>query len=182
VTNIHRIADAVRGAIIPPGETFSLNGHVGQRTKEKGYVEAPVIYDGTHDTDVGGGVSQFATTTFNAAFFGGLDIPAYQMHSQFISRYPYGREATVSWDKPDLKIRNNTPFGVMIWTSYTDTSLTVSMYSTPWVKGDQTNQSREQKGPCTSVTTERTRTFFLDNRTEVDKFHALYQPADGVKC
>ncbi len=182
VTNIHTIADAVRGAVIAPGETFSLNGFVGQRTKEKGYVEAPVIYDGSHDVDVGGGVSQFATTLFNAAFFAGLDIPAYQMHSLYISRYPYGREATVSWDKPDLKITNSTPFGIMVWTSYTDTSITIAMYSTPWVKGDQTNQVKEPKGPCTKVTTERTRTFLIDNHTEVDRFNALYQPADGVKC
>jgi vancomycin resistance protein YoaR len=182
VTNIHRIADTVRGAIIPPGETYSLNAHVGQRTKEKGYVEAPVIYDGTSTSDVGGGVSQFAATLFNAAFFGGLDIPAYQMHSQYISRYPYGREATISWDKPDLKIRNNTPYGVLIWTTYTDTSVTVALYSTPWVKGDQTNQTRSQRGACTAVTTERTRTFLADNRTETDTFNALYQPADGVTC
>lgn len=182
VVNIHTISDAVRGAVVGPGETFSLNGQVGQRTKEKGYVEAPVIYEGTHDVDVGGGVSQFATTLFNAAFFAGLDIPAYQMHSQFISRYPYGREATVSWDKPDLKIKNNTPFGIMIWPTYTDTSITVSIYSSPWVKGDQTNQTREPKGPCTRVTTERTRTFLIDSHTELDRFTGLYQPADGVKC
>ncbi|MBI2704572.1 MAG: VanW family protein [Actinobacteria bacterium] len=182
VMNIQRIADTVRGAVIPPGETFSLNGYVGQRTREKGYVEAPVIYNATMSTDIGGGVSQFAVTTFNAAFFAGLDIPEYQMHSEYISRYPYGREATISWEKPDLKIKNNTPFGVMLWTSYTGTSITVAVYSTPWVKGEQTNQTKEQKGPCTAVTTERTRTYYLDNRTEVDNFHALYQPANGVKC
>jgi vancomycin resistance protein YoaR len=181
VMNIHRMADTVRGAVIAPGDTFSLNGFVGQRTAAKGYVKAPVIYNAVEDEDIGGGVSQFATTTYNAAFFAGLDIPDYQMHSEYISRYPYGREATISWDKPDLKIKNNTPFGVLIWTSYTDSSLTVTMYSTEWVKGDQTNQTKAQKGPCTAVTTERTRTY-VDSHTDKENFNGLYQPADGVHC
>jgi vancomycin resistance protein YoaR len=181
VINIHRMADTVRGAIIAPGDTFSLNGFVGQRTIEKGYVKAPVIYNAVEDEDIGGGVSQFATTTFNAAFFGGLDIPEYQMHSEYISRYPYGREATVSWDKPDLKIKNQTPYGVLIWTSYTDTSLTVTLYSTPWVRGDQTNQTKTPKGQCTAVSTERTRTY-VDGHADKDTFHGAYQSADGVKC
>jgi vancomycin resistance protein YoaR len=181
VVNIHKMADTVKGTIIEPGAEFSLNKRVGQRTKEKGYVPAPVIYEGTHDEDVGGGVSQFATTLFNAAFFGGLDFEAYQSHSQYISRYPYGREATVSWEKPDLVIKNTTPYGIMIDTSYTDTSLTVRLISTPFVKGEQTAQSEEPKGPCKRVTTERTRTY-EDGHKDVDKVYAMYQNQDGVKC
>ena len=181
VINIHKMADTVRGTIIEPGAEFSLNGRVGQRTKEKGYVPAPVIYEGTHDEDVGGGVSQFATTLFNAAFFGGLDFEEYQSHSQVIGRYPYGREATVSWEKPDLKIKNTTPYGIMIDTSYTDTSLTVRLISTPYVKGDQTGRTEEDKGPCTRVSTERTRTY-EDGHKDVDHVYAMYQKQDGVKC
>jgi vancomycin resistance protein YoaR len=181
VINIHRIADIVRGMYIEPGATFSVNERVGKRTAEKGFVDAPVIYNATHDHDIGGGVSQFATTLFNAAFFGGLDLVDYQSHSLIISRYPTGREATISWEKPDLKIRNNTPYGVMIWPTYTDTSLTVTLYSTKWVSGEQTGQTTEPKGPCTKYTTERTRTY-VDGHTDTDKVYALYQPADGVKC
>jgi vancomycin resistance protein YoaR len=182
VTNIHHIADAVRGMYIKPGETFSVNDRVGQRTREKGYIEAPVIYNATHDVDVGGGVSQFATTLFNAAFFGGFDIPEYQSHSEYISRYPLGREATISWPKPDLKIKNNSPYGVLVWPTYTDTSLTVTLYSSRWATGEQTGQSSEPRDPCTRYTTERTRTFASDGHTEVDRVYALYQPADNVKC
>ncbi len=181
VTNIHRMADIVRGMYIEPGATFSVNERVGKRTVEKGFVDAPVIYNATHDHDIGGGVSQFATTLFNAAFFGGLDLVDYQSHSLIISRYPTGREATISWEKPDLKIRNNTPYGVLLWPTYTDTSLTVTLYSTKWVSGEQTGQTTEPKGPCTRYTTERTRTY-VDGHTDTDKVYALYQPADGVKC
>jgi hypothetical protein len=92
VTNIHKMADTLRGTVIEPGATLSINGTVGRRTKEKGYVEAPIISNEyKFETDVGGGVSQFATTMFNAAFFAGLDITDYSMHGLYISRYPYGR-------------------------------------------------------------------------------------------
>jgi hypothetical protein len=182
VTNIQRIADLLRGVVIEPGETFSVNDTVGRRTTAKGFVEAGVIYNGRFEQDVGGGVSQFATTMFNAAFFGGLDLVEYMAHTIYISRYPYGREATLSYPAPDLKIHNNTPHGVLIWPTYTGTSITVTLYSTPWVTGEQTGQSRSPAGRCTRVTTERTRTFLSDGRREVDTVTALYQPAEGVLC
>ena len=144
VTNIHRMADLVQGAIIEPGGTFSLNGHVGARTLDKGFVEAPVIdAEYLFSKDVGGGVSQFSTTLFNAAFFAGLDIPTYGMHGIYISRYPYGREATLDYPSLDLQVHNPTPYGVLIWPSYSSSSITVTLYSTRTVEGAQTNQTKE---------------------------------------
>jgi vancomycin resistance protein YoaR len=182
VTNIHRIADLIQGQVIEPGATFSINDFVGRRTVEKGFVDAPIIDEHYNfASDIGGGISQFATTIFNAAFFSGLDIPSYFMHGIYISRYPYGRESTISFPGPDVRIRNNTPYGVLIWPTYTDTSITVTMYSTKYVSGDQTGQTKEMKGVCTAVTTERTRTY-LDGRKTVDHFSGLYSPAEGVEC
>jgi vancomycin resistance protein YoaR len=184
VTNIHRMADMVKGQVIMPGETFSLNGFVGERTVAKGFVVDHQINDeGKFDEAVGGGVSQFATTTFNAAFFGGLDYGEYQSHTIYISRYPFGREATVSWRHPDLQLKNSTPYAVGIWATYTDTTLTVSLYSTRFLASvTQSAQSSAPFGPgCTKVTTERTRRY-LDGRVAVDHVFALYQPAEGVKC
>ena len=182
VTNIHRIADLVRGQLILPGATFSVNGFVGQRTAEKGFVSGGVIEDGMFTESIGGGISQFATTTFNAAFFAGLEFPEYQSHSIYISRYPYGREATLSWPKPDLRIRNPSPHGVLIWPTYTPRSITVTLYSTKWVEAVQSGQTRQPRGPCTRVRTERTRTNVADGTKEVDSVAALYRPAEGVKC
>jgi vancomycin resistance protein YoaR len=182
VDNIQRMADLVRGAVIEPGETFSLNGYVGPRTTAKGFVPAGVIYQGRFTTDVGGGVSQFTTTLFNAAFFAGLDIPAYQAHTIYISRYPYGREATLSYPEPDLKLRNNTPYGILIWPTYDGTSITVTLYSTRYIDADQTGQRTQPAGACTRVFTDRTRTWIGDGRSEVDTFGAIYQPAEGVLC
>jgi vancomycin resistance protein YoaR len=133
VTNIHRIADLVDGVVVRPGDTFSLNGHVGPRTRDKGFVEGGAIFEGEFISAVGGGVSQFATTFFNAAFFGGYEFLQYKAHSYYISRYPVGREATIDYPSVDLVIRNNSPHGLLIKTGYTSSSITVSFYATKWV-------------------------------------------------
>jgi vancomycin resistance protein YoaR len=182
VTNIHRIADIVRGAVIQPGQTFSVNSYVGERTAAKGFVDAPVIYSGTFSHDIGGGVSQFATTLFNAALYAGLEFGEYQSHSIAISRYPKGHDATISWPHPDLVIKNTTPYGILIWPTYTDSSVTVHLYSTHYVDvqvGEPT--SKAGPGVCTRWTTPRTRTF-LDGKVDHDSVSATYRPAEGVNC
>ena len=182
VENIQRMADVVRGALVPPGEQFSLNGYVGQRTREKGFVPAGTILSGRLVDTVGGGVSQFATTAFNAAFFAGMDFVEYQSHSIYISRYPYGREATVNWPNVDLVFENNTPYAVLIWTSYTDTSITVQLWSTKHYDVVQTGQSRGTAGRvCTRVTTFRERTD-PEGRVLEDSVFATYRPGEGIDC
>ncbi|HXF58080.1 MAG TPA: VanW family protein, partial [Actinomycetota bacterium] len=128
VHNIHLIADLVDGHVVMPGEVFSLNEFVGERTPEKGFVPAPGITNGEFVDQYGGGISQFTTTMFNAIFFGGYEILEFQPHSYWFSRYPMGREATLSWPKPDLRFRNDSDAGIYIDTSYTDTSITVTFY------------------------------------------------------
>ncbi|MEZ5410914.1 MAG: VanW family protein [Acidimicrobiales bacterium] len=181
VTNIHRIADIVRGVVIRPGEDFSVNGYVGERTIAKGFVADHAIVDGVLKDQVGGGVSQFATTFFNASFFAGLDFNEYQSHSLYISRYPKGREATVSWKKPDLSVKNTTPYGILVWTSYTDTSLTVTFYSTKNVEVTAGELQSSPQGSCTRYTTPRTR-IYPDGTKKDDSVFATYRPGEGVGC
>lgn len=181
VVNIHRMADLVRGAVVAPGATFSINDHVGRRTAENGFVAAGAIRDRQYVDEIGGGVSQFSTTLFNAAYFAGLEIVSYQAHSEYFDRYPLGREATMGFPEPDLEFRNDTPYGIMIWTSYTDSSLTITLYSTPYATAEQTDLSESRSGRCRVVTTTRTRTF-PDGRTDQDKFRATYRPGEGVGC
>jgi len=133
VTNIHLIADATDGALVMPGETWSLNEHVGQRTAAQGYVPAPAIIAGEltccdSAINIGGGTSQWTTTLYNAVFFAGLEDVAHTPHSTWISRYPEGREATLGWPEPDLVFRNNTEHAVIIRAMYTDTSVTAKIY------------------------------------------------------
>lgn len=181
VANIHRIADLVRGQIIEPGETFSVNDFVGRRTRANGFVAAGVIQSGHFTDQVGGGISQFATTTFNAAFFAGLDIDEYQSHSIYISRYPYGREATLSFPLPDLELTNNTPYAVMLWPTYTGTSITVDIWSTEYFEVEQTRQTSYKIGRCTRVNTYRSRTA-PDGTVIDDMYFATYRPGEGLDC
>ena len=180
--NIQRIAELTQGAVIEPGGEFSINDYVGRRTRENGFVDAGVISNGVFTTSVGGGISQYATTLFNAAFFAGLDFGDYQSHSIYISRYPYGREATVNFPNVDLEILNTTPYGVLLWPTTDETSITVTLYGTKWVEGEQTGQTERRQGvSCIRVTTERTRTYLEDGRTEIDTVFARYRP-EGVRC
>ncbi|WP_171074556.1 VanW family protein [Nonomuraea basaltis] len=152
VTNIHRIADIVDGYVVQPGETFSLNGVVGKRDKARGFVEAPMILNNRFVNDVGGGVSQFATTMFNAVFFGGFEDVQHMPHQYYISRYPAGRESTVSYPQPDFRWRNDSPYGVLIKTSYTSTSITVQFWSTKRYDIESQSSGRYDVKPITSLT------------------------------
>ncbi|WP_394328235.1 VanW family protein [Couchioplanes caeruleus] len=128
--NIMTIARAVDGAIVAPGETFSLNGHTGERDYAAGYRDAPVIVGGKLELGVGGGASQFTTTLFNAAYYAGLEDVEHKPHSFYFSRYPSVIESTIFYPTLDLKFRNTTPYGIFIDTSYTRSSVTVAMWST----------------------------------------------------
>jgi vancomycin resistance protein YoaR len=141
VTNIHRFADLMDGALIEPGEQFSLNGYVGPRTAAKGFVAGGAIQQGEYVDEVGGGVSQFATTFFNAAFFGGYEILQHKPHSYYISRYPMGRESTINYPTVDVVIRNNSPYGLLVDTSYTGTSITVTFWGRKWADVETTTGS-----------------------------------------
>ncbi|MFI7597280.1 VanW family protein [Actinoplanes sp. NPDC049681] len=128
--NIMTIARAVDGAVVRPGETFSLNGHTGERDYASGYQDAPVIVGGKLEPGVGGGASQFTTTLFNAAYYAGLQDVEHKPHSFYFSRYPAVIESTIFYPTLDLKFKNTTPWGIFIDTSYTSRSVTVSMWST----------------------------------------------------
>ena len=146
--NLPRAAELVDGTLLRPGETFSLNDTVGERTEDNGFTEGYVVSDGIFKKDLGGGVSQIATTTFNAMFFAGLKDVEHKPHSVYIDRYPEGREATVAWPSVDLKFTNTTPYGVLIKahvrksTPSSQGAATVSMYSTKRWKITSTNGPR----------------------------------------
>lgn len=144
--NIGVIAQKVDGAIVAPGETFSLNKFTGTRSYEQGYVDAGVIENGRPDKAVGGGISQFATTLYNATYFAGMDDVTHTPHSYYISRYPAGREATVFDGAIDLAFKNSSPFPVRIETIKTDNDITVN------IKGVKTVNVESIPGPRTNST------------------------------
>jgi vancomycin resistance protein YoaR len=158
--NIRTVAKKVNGAIVKPGETFSLNGFTGPRTAAQGYVEAGIIKDGAPAREVGGGISQFATTLYNASYFAGMKDAGHKEHSYYISRYPAAREATV-FQNPDgssvidLKFTNDSDTGVAIQTIWTSSSITVKLWGTKHVNvtsipGERTDpvDPQEKPGPA----------------------------------
>ena len=143
--NIELVAQQVNGAVVNPGETFSLNGHTGPRGTAQGYVESGIIIDGHSGSAVGGGISQFATTLYNAAYFAGMEDTAHTPHSYYISRYPAGREATVYEGAIDLQFTNtfNTP--VRIETDFGGGKITVRLKGTKTVDVESVNNGRWAK-------------------------------------
>jgi len=130
IHNVHLMADYIDGTVIRPGEEFSFNGVVGPRTEERGFLEGQMIVGGLLLPSIGGGVCQTATTLFNDAFELGLPILERHNHTLYISHYPKGRDATVSWGGPDFRFRNDMRSGLLITSSYTDETLTFTFYGT----------------------------------------------------
>jgi vancomycin resistance protein YoaR len=205
--NIGRAAELIDGTVLKPGEEFSLNKIVGERTAENGFTDGYIISNGILKKDLGGGVSQMATTTFNAMFFAGLQDIQHKPHSFYIDRYPVGREATVAWPTVDLRFKNDTPYGVLIhaWVTPSNYSrqgkVTVQMWSTKVWDIDARTSSRYAYVPAATRTlttpdcephtgwsgfqVDVTRIFRKHGSATVDhteKFHTVYTPSDTVVC
>jgi vancomycin resistance protein YoaR len=131
IHNVHLMADFIDGTVIPPGKSFSYNDVVGPRTAARGFLEGQMIVGSLVLPAIGGGVCQTATTLFNDAFELGLPILERHNHNLYLSHYPRGRDATVSWGGPDLKFRNDYKHGLLIKSSYTDSTLTFTFYGAP---------------------------------------------------
>ncbi|MCI2239584.1 VanW family protein [Kineococcus sp. TRM81007] len=154
--NIRIAAAAVDGTLLRPGEEFSMNDTVGERTPARGYNRAGVISNGRLVEDYGGGVSQLSTTLFNAVFFAGLDEIEHKPHSFYISRYPEGREATIDWRSIDNRFRNDSGHGVFITAGISGNQLTVSMYGTKrWEVEALKSARRNIRSPRTIYDTSR---------------------------
>lgn len=131
--NIDLMADTIDSHIVWPGETFSINEFIGRRTLDKGYKHDCAIVSGElsceeDPVNVGGGVSQFGTTIFNAIFFGCYKDIVHQPHSIYFTKYPEGREATLGYPSPDVAFENDTEAPVIIKTSHTARSITVTFF------------------------------------------------------
>ncbi|HIW91043.1 MAG TPA: VanW family protein [Candidatus Corynebacterium avicola] len=140
--NIRRTAELVDGAIVLPGETFSLNGHTGPRGEAQGFVDAGIIQDGKADRAIGGGISQFATTLYNAAYFAGMEDVAHTPHSYYIDRYPAGREATVFEGAIDLQFKNTYDTPVLIEASANSSEVEVSLRGVKHVEVESDSSER----------------------------------------
>ncbi|MCH7846715.1 MAG: VanW family protein [Acidobacteria bacterium] len=179
--NIQLMSRTVDGTVVQPGEVYSLNGQVGLRTEAKGYKRAGAIIGGKlvccdHWLNVGGGVSQFSTTLYNAIFFAGLEDVEHRPHSIYFTRYPMGREATVAWPGPDVKFKNDTQYPLTIDTSYTSTSITVKIIGANGnrkVKALRSGSATTASGGTVTITRVIT---FADGSQETERWTWRYNP------
>ncbi|HUO47009.1 MAG TPA: VanW family protein [Acidimicrobiia bacterium] len=177
VHNIQLMARTIDGTVIPAGGTFSINALTGARTQAKGYLLAPAIIGGEYVNVYGGGVSQFGTTAYNAFLFGGYDEISHRPHSVYISRYPACHEATLGTPSPDVVFVNDTDSALQVRTSYTSTSITVSIYGNNEGRRVQVSTSRQispSQGGSVSCTRRIT---FADGRTESETWFWTYRPS-----
>ena len=118
--NIRRAFELINGTVLDPGETFSFNKVVGERTLDNGFYTAIEYAYGEHVEGVGGGVCQASTTLYQAAVCAGLQIIKREPHSDSVSYTDYGKDATVFWlgkRKIDFSFRNNTDGPIYIMAS-----------------------------------------------------------------
>ncbi|MET9888172.1 VanW family protein [Streptomyces sp. NPDC006430] len=199
-TNIGRAVQLINGSVVLPGESWSFNKTVGERTKENGFVDGIMINDGQYAKAPGGGVSSVATTMYNAVFFAGVQPLEHGAHSFYIERYPEGREATVAWGTLDLRWKNDTGHALYVQAQSTDTSVTITLLGTK-----KYDEIRATKGPRTHITPPGKRTgsgptcevqtplegfdvtvdrVFVQGGREVKRetFPTHYTPRDEVTC
>lgn len=132
VNNIRLAASKLDGLILLPGETFSYNGTVGQRTVEAGFQYADAYSDGQVVSELGGGICQVSSTLYGAALYARLKILTRQNHYFKVGYLDYGLDATVSWQQPDFRFRNDWDYPVKL-AAYLDEdalSLTVEVWGT----------------------------------------------------
>ncbi|MFJ3652175.1 VanW family protein [Streptomyces nigra] len=198
--NIGRAVELINGSVVMPGETWSFNRRVGERTPENGFVDGIMIYDDEFRKAPGGGVSAVATTVFNALWFAGVKPVEHGAHSFYIERYPEGREATVAWGSLDLRFTNDSGHALYIQAESTDHSVTISFLGTRKydeigsVKGPRTNVKQPERKvlsgdrcvpqtPLEGFDVTVQRVFVQDGRVvKREPFRTHYDPRDEIVC
>jgi vancomycin resistance protein YoaR len=125
IRNLQIATGLIDGTALMAGQTFSFNDVVGPRTAKRGFRVAPTIMDNEYKDALGGGVSQVATTTFNAAWEAGLKLTVRRAHSLYISRYPVGRDATVNYPDVNLEFENDTKNWIVMRGESGETGITI---------------------------------------------------------
>ncbi|MDP4089499.1 MAG: VanW family protein [Bacillota bacterium] len=129
INNIKVASGSVNGRLMMPGDSFSFNDVVGQRTEARGYQQAGVIINGKHDFDFGGGICQVSSTLYNALLLADID-PTERTHHTLRSLYvPLGQDATVDWGHLDLKFTNTMPYPIYIEAYTEGTNVYFNIYS-----------------------------------------------------
>ena len=130
IVNLGLACKALDGLVLEPGQEFSYNDTLGERTAEKGYQPAPA-YSGTTLVDsLGGGICQVSSTLYLASVYAELTILERVNHGFPVHYIPYGMDATVNWGFTDLKMRNDSPLPVKIHAEESDGYVRIDILGT----------------------------------------------------
>ena len=127
-TNIRLASQKINGTVVMPGETFSYNQTVGQRTSAAGFKEAAVYSGGEVTTGIGGGICQVSSTLYNSVLLANLEIVDRSNHGFNPGYVPAGRDATVSWGGPDFKFKNTRNYPVRVVSNVSGGTITIEIY------------------------------------------------------
>ncbi len=165
--NVRLASKAINGTILNPGDEFSYNDVVGERTEERGYKPAGAYSGGEVIEEYGGGVCQPSSTLYMAVLRADLEVTERSNHSFTVSYTPLGEDATVSWGGPDFKFRNDTDYPVKILAEQSDGQMIMTLLGTK--ASDKTVETRteviETYSPDT-VTREDSSLYKGDSRVE----------------
>lgn len=128
--NVKLSGEKCNNVILLPGEEFSYNSIVGKRTKAAGFGEAAAYLNGETVQEVGGGICQTSSTLYNAVVFANLNVTERHNHTYISSYVPIGRDATVSWNGPDFKFKNDKNYPVKIVVTYANSRIKTQIYGT----------------------------------------------------
>lgn len=128
VNNLQLCASVLDGTTVGPGEEFSFNNTVGQRTSDKGYEEAKILVCGERDYAVGGGICQISSTLYNAAEDAGMEITERHNHTGEVHYVEIGRDAAVSFGEQDFRFRNPLDASVRISITVENTEVKAVLY------------------------------------------------------
>ena len=171
IHNIQLLCQLINNSLVAPGQEWSFNETTGERTAEKGFGTAPVIINGKHEDQLGGGICQVATCVYNCACFSGLGILERTNHDFYISSYDDDgfADATVSWEKPDLRWENDMSTYILITADASDEDVVISFWGTKdgrtvecqrgeWKEGEKYKTIQETDNSLPAGTTKVTQT------------------------
>ena len=130
VNNISLAAKKIDGVILEPGQSFSYNGTVGQRTAANGFREAGAYSNGQVVQELGGGICQVSSTLYYCTLISNLQITSRTNHYFSVGYIEPGLDATVSWGAPDFVFVNNRTFPIKIHAYVSGGMITVEIYGT----------------------------------------------------
>lgn len=204
--NIHLVSDRLNNSVAKSGGgEWSYIDTAGECDEANGYKSAGAIVDGEYSDAIGGGVCQVATTVFNAVYEAGYPVSERHNHSLYIASYPAGRDAAVSWPDLDLVWENDADSDVLVQMSYTDSSVTCTLYGVSpgyvvttedgsWSEGDSYSTRvvvdeslgagvvylRQNGADGSSYWAVRTVTDAQGEVLHTDRFDSVYEPKDEI--